>query len=100
MIFNDVIVASMHHNSHPTSPDILVVYSLVLFLMGDLDSAKTKNTEALKLDPDNSTAKKLRSRIKLVIASRRDGFSAYNKKNWEEALKKFSDALEVSNYVL
>ena len=51
--------------------------------------------QALRLDPDNQRAKKLRQRVKAVETLKEEGNTKFKASQWAEAIDKYTEALEV-----
>ena len=75
--------------------DIMALRGLVLFLTAKLPQALQHALSALRLDPDNERAKKLRQRVKAVEKLKDEGNALFKSNNWQEAIDKYTEALEV-----
>ena len=87
IVTNDVLLQS-------NSADLLALRGLVLFLTAKLPSALQHAVAALRLDPDNLRAKKLRQRVKAVERLKDEGNASFKAGKWEEAVDKYSEALD------
>lgn len=67
----------------------------MLFLSGKLEQAKTHAQNALRLDPSCEPAQKLRKRVRDVERLKEEGNVAFKVNNLQEAVDKYSEALEV-----
>ena len=77
------------------SADIMALRGLVLFLTAKLPQALQHALSALRLDPDNERAKKLRQRVKAVEKLKDEGNALFKSNSWQEAIEKYTGALEV-----
>ncbi|KAL5513467.1 hypothetical protein ACEPAH_3866 [Sanghuangporus vaninii] len=77
------------------SADVLALRGLVLFLTAKLPGALQHAISALRLDPDNLRAKKLRQRVKAVERLKDEGNASFKVNKWEEAVDRYSEALDV-----
>ena len=77
------------------SPDVLTLRGLVLFLCGRLPQALQHAQSALRFDPGHEPAQRLRKRVKEVERLKEEGNQAFKLGKLEEALKLYTDALEV-----
>lgn len=77
------------------SADIMALRGLVLFLTARLPQALQHALSALRLDPDNARAKKLRQRVKAVERLKDEGNTLFKASSWYDAIEKYSEALEV-----
>lgn len=75
----------------------MTLRALVLLLTGRLLQGLDQINAVLRFDPDNQPAKELRSRIKGVIRLKEDGNALFGEKQWNAAIGKWSDALEVGS---
>ncbi|KAI5117336.1 hypothetical protein M0805_001941 [Coniferiporia weirii] len=78
-----------------SSADVLALRGLVLFLTAKLPGALQHAMSALRLDPDNDRAKKLRQRVKAVEKLKEEGNSCFKTGQWQPAIDKYTEALEV-----
>lgn len=79
----------------PNSPEVLALRGLVLFLTAKLPQALQHLQSALRLDPAHEAAQKLRKRVKDVERLKDEGNVAFKTSRLEEAVDKYSEALEV-----
>lgn len=79
---------------HPTSPDVLAVRGLVLFLTGKLPQALQHFASVLRLDPDHNSARNLRVRVKEVEKFKEEGNVAFKAGKFSEAVGLYNSALE------
>lgn len=77
------------------NPDVLLQLATIRLLTDDLPISLQQTISVLRLDPDNSRAKKLRLRIKAIIAFKDRGMLAFKEGRWEEGVNQYADALEV-----
>ena len=84
----------------PNSPEVLALRGLVLFLSGKLPQAIQHASSALRLDPGHELAQKLRKRVKDVERLKDEGNIAFKTGMLEEAVDKYTEALEVSRSLL
>ena len=77
------------------SPDVLTLRGLVLFLCGRLPQALQHAQSALRFDPGHEPAQRLRKRVKEVERLKEEGNQAFKLGKLEEALKLYTDALDV-----
>jgi DnaJ homolog subfamily C member 7 len=80
----------------PNSPEVLALRGLVLFLTAKLPQALQHAASALRLDPGHEAAQKLRKRVKDVERLKDEGNAAFKTLRLEEAVNKYTEALEVS----
>ena len=73
----------------------MIIRALVLFLTGKLPQALEQIITVLKTDPDNETAKAIRSRIKTVARLKEEGDTLYKDGEWKDAIARWDTALEV-----
>lgn len=78
-----------------SSPDVLTSRGLVLFLSGRLPQALQHVQSALRGDPGHEPAQRLRKRVKDVERLKEEGNSAFKLGRLEEAIEKYSEALDV-----
>lgn len=71
----------------------------MLFLTAKLPGALQHAISALRLDPDNARAKSLRLRVKAVERLKEEGNTSFKQGNWQDAIGKYSEALEVTSRV-
>ncbi|KAL6307565.1 DnaJ-domain-containing protein [Sparassis latifolia] len=83
----------VHSKSHTI--EVKILRALVLFLSGKLPPAFDQIVAVLKLDPDNTSARVLRARIKEVRRLKDEGNSHFQGQEWIEAVMKYSSALEM-----
>ncbi|KAH8111741.1 hypothetical protein DFH11DRAFT_1611609 [Phellopilus nigrolimitatus] len=76
------------------SADVVALRGLVLFLAAKLPGALQHAMSALRLDPDNARAKKLRQRVKAVDRLKEEGNSYFKADQWQTAVDKYTEALE------
>ena len=81
---------------NPNSPDALTLRGLVLFLGGKLPQALQHSQSALRLDPGYEPAQKLRKRVKDVERLKEEGNAAFKAGRLNEAVDKYTEALDVS----
>ena len=81
---------------NPNSPDALTLRGLVLFLGGKLPQALQHTQSALRLDPGYEPAQKLRKRVKDVERLKEEGNTAFKASRLNEAVDKYTEALDVS----
>ncbi|KAJ3503313.1 hypothetical protein NMY22_g18290 [Coprinellus aureogranulatus] len=79
----------------PNSPDALALRGLVLFLQGKLSQSLTHASSALRYDPGNERAGRLRKRVKDVERLKEEGNVAFKQNRLLEAMDRYSEALEV-----
>jgi DnaJ homolog subfamily C member 7 len=84
----------------PNSPEVLALRGLVLFLGARLPQALQHASSALRLDPEHDLAQKLRKRVKDVERLKDDGNMAFKTGRLEEALDKYTEALEVNGGII
>ena len=77
------------------SPDVLALRGLVLFLCGRLPQALQHAQSALRYDPGHEPAQRLRKRVKEVERLKEEGNQAFKLGNLHEALRLYTEALEV-----
>ncbi|THH08431.1 hypothetical protein EW145_g2718 [Phellinidium pouzarii] len=77
------------------SADVVALRGLVLFLTAKLPGALQHAMSALRLDPDNARAKKLRQRVKAVEKLKEEGNACFKSNQWQAAIDKYAEALEV-----
>ena len=77
------------------SPDVLALRGLVLFLCGRLPQALQHAQSALRFDPGHEPAQRLRKRVKEVERLKEEGNQAFKLGKLDEALKLYTDAIEV-----
>ncbi|KIM25410.1 hypothetical protein M408DRAFT_331174 [Serendipita vermifera MAFF 305830] len=77
------------------SPDVHALRGQVLFLTNKPADATSILRHALTLDPENGTARKMLKRVKELEKVKDDGNSAFKGQRWEEAARKYSDALDI-----
>jgi DnaJ homolog subfamily C member 7 len=79
----------------PSSPDVLALRGLVLFLSGRLPQALQHAQSALRFDPGHEPAQRLRKRVKEVERLKEEGNQAFKLGKLQEALSLYANALEV-----
>ena len=79
----------------PSSPDALALRGLVLFLSGKLSNATQHAQTALRLDPGHEPARRLFRRVRDVERLKEEGNAAFKMGRHEDALGKYSEAVEV-----
>lgn len=84
----------------PNSPDVLALRGLVLFLTAKLPQALNYLQSALRLDPGHEPTQKLRKRVKDVERLKDEGNIAFKMSNLEEAVEKYTEALDVRGYFI
>jgi DnaJ family protein C protein 7 len=77
------------------SPDVLALRGLVLFLCARLPQALQHAQSALRYDPGHEPAQRLRKRVKEVERSKEEGNQAFKLGKLHEALRLYTEALEV-----
>ncbi|KZT01900.1 DnaJ-domain-containing protein [Laetiporus sulphureus 93-53] len=77
------------------STEAMIIRALVLFWTGKLPQALEQIITVLKTDPDNETAKTIRSRIKTVARLKEEGDTLYKDGEWKDAIARWDTALEV-----
>lgn len=77
------------------SADVMALRGLVLFLTAKLPGALQHAMSALRLDPDNVKAKKLRQRVKAVERLKDEGNASFKSNQWDAAIEKYGQALDV-----
>jgi len=82
----------------PSSPEVLALRGLVLFLSAKLPQALQHVQSALRFDPAHEAAQKLRKRVKDVERLKDEGNVFFKMAKLDEAVDKYSEALEVSGY--
>ena len=82
------------------SPDVLALRGLVLFLCGRLPQALQHAQSALRYDPGHEPAQRLRKRVKEVERLKEEGNQAFKLGKLHEALRLYTEALEVCMYAL
>ncbi|KAI0964681.1 hypothetical protein AcW1_001447 [Taiwanofungus camphoratus] len=95
----DAAIAAVDHLllEKPKEIQAMTLRALVLLLTGRLLQGLDQINAVLRFDPDNQPAKELRSRIKGVIRLKEDGNALFGEKQWNAAIGKWSDALELVN---
>jgi DnaJ homolog subfamily C member 7 len=78
-----------------SSPDVLALRGLVLFLCGRLPQALQHAQSALRFDPGHEPAQRLRKRVKEVERLKEEGNQAFKLGKLQEALSLYTNALEV-----
>lgn len=79
---------------HNTSPEVIALRGLVMFLTNKLPSALQHAQSALRLDPSLEAAQELRKRVKDVERLKEDGNAAFKSGKMEDALKFYGDTLD------
>ena len=74
---------------------MLALRGLVLFLCGRLPQALQHAQSALRFDPGHEPAQRLRKRVKEVERLKEEGNQAFKLGKLDEALKLYTDAIEV-----
>jgi len=77
------------------SPDVHALRGQVLFLTNKPADATSILRHALTLDPENATARKMLKRVKELEKVKEEGNTAFKLQRWEEAAKKYSEALDI-----
>ncbi|KAG8828716.1 hypothetical protein FRC19_000104 [Serendipita sp. 401] len=77
------------------SPDIYALRGQVLFLTNKPAESTSILRHAISLDPENATARRMLKRVKELEKIKEDGNAAFKYSKWEEAVAKYSEALEV-----
>jgi len=80
---------------NPSSPEVLCIRGLVLFLTGRLPQALQNVQSALRLDPSHLEAQTLRKRIKEVERLKEEGNTQFKTGKWTDAVDTYAEALEV-----
>jgi len=80
--------------SHSEEPDLLTVRGKALYASGQLEQALKHCAEALRLDPDHSSARKMRLQIKELEALKAGGNGAFSAGRYDEAIGLYSQAIE------
>lgn len=75
--------------------DALILQSTIFLLTAKLSESLQQVSSALRLDPDNAEARKLRLRVKNVIRHKVDGNTFFNEGRWQEAVDQYVTAMEV-----
>ncbi|GAA5977817.1 hypothetical protein JCM21900_000287, partial [Sporobolomyces salmonicolor] len=78
----------------PKQPEPLYYRGLCLYLSGQHDQAIKHCQEALRNDPDFSKARTLLKRIRALDALKEAGNAAFKEQRTEEAIAKYSEAIE------
>jgi len=78
----------------PSSPEVLALRGLVLFLSAKLPQALQHVQSALRFDPAHEAAQKLRKRVKDVERLKDEGNVFFKMAKLDEAVDKYSEALE------
>ncbi|GAA5905220.1 hypothetical protein JCM8208_000319 [Rhodotorula glutinis] len=78
----------------PKQPEPLYYRGLCLYLSGSNDQAIKHCQEALRNDPDYSRARTLLKRIRLVEQLKEQGNTAFKEQRTDEAIQKYSDAMD------
>ena len=71
-----------------------------MFLSAKLPGALQHAMSALRLDPDNARAKKLRLRVKAVERLKEEGNAAFKRSSMQDAIEKYTEALDVSEQLI
>lgn len=79
----------------PNSPDVITLRGLLMFLTAKTAQALSHASSALRLDPGHEPANKLRKRVRDVDRLKDDGNAAFKSGRLEEAIEKYTEALEV-----
>ncbi|KAI1795548.1 DnaJ-domain-containing protein [Ganoderma leucocontextum] len=79
----------------PNDVDAMTLRGLALFLEAKPSEALTQLAAVLKLDPDNGTAKALRSRVKEVVRLKGSGNEAFQRNEYQTAIASWASALGV-----
>ena len=98
MDYFETDVCSFHRNAikdYPTSADVTLLQSLILFLTGKLANSSQQILATLRMDPDNGKAKQLRLRVKTVERLKEEGRVFFKDAQWAVAVAKYSEAIEV-----
>ncbi|KAJ6624856.1 hypothetical protein B0H10DRAFT_2004434 [Mycena sp. CBHHK59/15] len=77
-----------------TSPDVLTMRGLVLFLSGRLPQAGQHVQSALRGDPGHEPAQRLRKRVKDVERLKEEGNAEFKLGRLNEAIEKYGQALD------
>ncbi|KZT00971.1 DnaJ-domain-containing protein [Laetiporus sulphureus 93-53] len=88
------VAASEALRLEPTSPDVLALRGLVLFLTAKTAQALQHVQSALRLDPGHEVAQRLRKRIKDVERLKEEGNVAFKAGRLQEATERYSEALD------
>ncbi|KAH7915250.1 hypothetical protein BJ138DRAFT_1142032 [Hygrophoropsis aurantiaca] len=75
------------------SPEVLTLRGLVLFLSGKLSQALQHVQSALRLDPGQESAQRLRKRVKDVEKLKEEGNTAFKGGKLQEAVDKYTETL-------
>ncbi|GJN88895.1 hypothetical protein Rhopal_001866-T1 [Rhodotorula paludigena] len=79
----------------PRQPEPLYYRGLCLYLSGNSDQAIKLCQEALRNDPDYTKARTLLKRIRALDALKEQGNEAFKAQRTEEAIAKYSEAIEL-----
>lgn len=83
----------------PACIELAILQTLVTFLTGNLEAAKTQVETILLLDPDNVKVQTLRDCVLSVESDKAEGNYAFSLGEWHNAVGNWTDALKVSNTV-
>lgn len=82
----------------PNSPDVLTTRGLVLFLSGKLPQAIQHVQSALRLDPGHEAAMQLRKRVKDIERLKEEGNQSFKSGALDDAIEKYTAAIEVNHF--
>ena len=71
-----------------------------MFLSAKLPGALQHAMSALRLDPDNARAKKLRQRVKAVERLKEEGNASFKQGSMQDAIDKYTEAIDVSSHLV
>jgi DnaJ family protein C protein 7 len=77
------------------SPDVHALRGKIFFLTNKSTDAANSLRHALTLDPEHGTARTLLKKVKQLEKIKDDGNAAFKQSKWEEACKKYAEALEI-----
>ncbi|KAI8115754.1 DnaJ like protein subfamily C member 7 like protein, partial [Lucilia cuprina] len=66
---------------------------------GEVESAVAHFRQALQLDPDNAEAKVLFKNVRSMEQAKTDGNAAFKLRNYADAIKKYTEAIELSDKI-
>jgi len=80
--------------------DAIFARALCIYYQQDIDTAFNEFQRILKLDPDYKKVVPLYKKCRLIKIKKEEGNAAFQKKNYEAALKLYTEALEVDSKVV
>ncbi|EEB09188.1 DNAJ/TPR domain-containing protein DNAJC7 family protein [Schizosaccharomyces japonicus yFS275] len=88
-----VVLSLLRENSR--NVEALVIRGLVFYYTGESQKALTHFQEALKLDPDSSTARKFFKLIRSLESTKSQGNASFKAGDYEKAYQLYTNALEI-----